>query len=287
MRTGSGGTEGTLRVLQRMWDELAAVDPIGAILYDAKPESRDWTVPDFMASGVREIDHMLRVIEGLRIGVRYGRALDFGCGIGRLTQAIGRHFDEVVGVDISPSMVRNARASNTLGSSCSYHVNDRPDLRLFPDGHFDFVHTTRTLQLMRGKLGRAYLAEFTRVLAPEGVLMIQTASHPRDLRVRMKVARDHAWNRARVSLRSLTRRRSEPVFGIYGIPLLELVGILERGGASLVAIFPDRRAGSGWESYRYVCRKGDVVEDFLDPETFVRTDGRGRDEEVTRSVQGA
>ena len=282
---GSGGTEGTLRVLQRMWDELASVDPVEAILYDAKPENRRWSIPDFMASGEREIDHLLRVIEGLRVPVAYGRALDFGCGIGRLTQALGRHFDEVVGVDISPSMVRNACEWNALGDRCAYQVNGRPDLRLFPDGHFDLVHTTRTLQLMRGRLGRGYLTEFTRVLAPEGVLVIQTASHPRDLRTRLKSLRDHATYRARELLGRLAGRPSASTFGIYGIPLLELVGILERGGVSLVAVFPDRRAGSGWESYRYVCRKGDVVEDFLDPETFVRTDGRGLQEDVARSVE--
>jgi SAM-dependent methyltransferase len=267
-----------------MWDELASVDPIGAILYDAKPESRHWTVPDFMASGAREIDHLLHVIEGLRIPLRYGRALDFGSGIGRLTQALGHHFEEVVGVDISPSMVSQARASNALGDRCRYHVNGRPDLRLFPDGHFDFVHTTRTLQLMGGTLARAYLVEFTRVLAPEGVLVIQTASHPRDLRTRLKAAREHAWNQARISLRTLARRPAVPTFGIHGIPLLELVGTLERRGLSLVAIFPDRRAGSGWESYRYVCRKGDVIEDFLDPETFVTTDAAaaGENKDIAR-----
>lgn len=37
------------------------------------------------------------------------RALDFGCGVGRLTRAIGEIVPEVVGVDISPQMISEGR----------------------------------------------------------------------------------------------------------------------------------------------------------------------------------
>jgi ubiquinone/menaquinone biosynthesis C-methylase UbiE len=41
-------------------------------------------------------------------GVAQGRALDHGCGLGRVTRALAHRFDEVVGVDVSPEMVRRA-----------------------------------------------------------------------------------------------------------------------------------------------------------------------------------
>ena len=39
-------------------------------------------------------------------------ALDFGCGAGRLSRALAAHFEHVVGVDVSASMIETARALN-------------------------------------------------------------------------------------------------------------------------------------------------------------------------------
>ncbi len=48
------------------------------------------------------------------------RALDFGCGVGRLTQALARHFNIVDGVDIAPSMIELANQFNRSGGRCRY-----------------------------------------------------------------------------------------------------------------------------------------------------------------------
>ena len=40
------------------------------------------------------------------LSVRRSRSLDFGCGIGRLTQAMAEFFEVCDGVDISPTMIR-------------------------------------------------------------------------------------------------------------------------------------------------------------------------------------
>lgn len=38
-----------------------------------------------------------------------GVALDFGCGVGRLTRALAAFFDRATGVDISSSMIEEAK----------------------------------------------------------------------------------------------------------------------------------------------------------------------------------
>ncbi len=35
----------------------------------------------------------------LGVTIPHGKALDFGCGVGRVTQALAQYFDEVYGVD--------------------------------------------------------------------------------------------------------------------------------------------------------------------------------------------
>jgi len=75
-----------LRDSQRLWDRHAAADPLWAVLSDP-------------ATLLYEL--------GCLIEVRREAALDFGCGVGRLTQALAPHFARVVGVAISPENDRH------------------------------------------------------------------------------------------------------------------------------------------------------------------------------------
>ena len=81
-----------------------------------------------LETGAREIRDVMSYVEGLSIPLRRRRALDFGCGVGRLTQALVRYFDEVCGVDIAPSMIEWARKYNGCGDHCLYFVNASDDL---------------------------------------------------------------------------------------------------------------------------------------------------------------
>jgi len=101
--------------------------------------------------------------------VRTGRALDFGCGVGRLTQALGAAFERADGVDISETMIDLAREHNQLGDRCAYHVNLASDLALFPDASFDFVFSTIVLQHNPPAAATHYIEEFGRILAPGGI----------------------------------------------------------------------------------------------------------------------
>lgn len=107
-----------------------------------------------------------------------GRALDFGCGHGRLTQALATYFPEVVGVDIAASMLAAARLANKHGDRVSYVQNVRPDLSMFADASFDFVLTALVLQHMRPEYAACYMREFLRVLRPGGVAFFQIPVEP-------------------------------------------------------------------------------------------------------------
>lgn len=164
--------------LQRNWDEFGRTDPLWAILSEPGKQGGRWDLDAFLAAGEADIDDAMARLDALGVEVRRGAALDFGCGVGRLTQALGRRFERAHGVDIAPAMIEEARRLNRLGEHCEYHVNGDPDLRLFDDGTFDFVYTTLVLQHMEPRYISAYLAEFGRVLAPGGVAMFQVPSAP-------------------------------------------------------------------------------------------------------------
>jgi SAM-dependent methyltransferase len=164
--------------LQRHWNEWGRRDPYWAIISRPDRRGNKWELEEFLRTGIDEIDALLAWMQELGVTVHSGRALDFGCGVGRLTQGLARTFAECDGVDIAPSMIERAVALNQFGDRCSYHVNDRDDLALFDDGVFDLIYSDIVLQHIAPEYSAKYVREFTRVLAPGGVAVFQLPSHP-------------------------------------------------------------------------------------------------------------
>jgi SAM-dependent methyltransferase len=163
--------------LQSHWNEWGRRDPYWAIISRPDRRGNRWDLDEFLRTGVDEIDALLVWLQKLGVAVRAGRALDFGCGVGRVTQALARTFAECDGVDIAPSMIERANELNRFGDRCRYHVNDCDDLALFRDATFDLVYSVIVLQHIAPEFAGAYIREFTRVLAPGGVLVFQLPSH--------------------------------------------------------------------------------------------------------------
>lgn len=165
-----------LSELQRQWDRLGQRDPFWAILTRDDKRDGGWTAGEFFADGIREIDEMLRAARRFGIAIPTGRALDFGSGAGRLTQALCAHFEHTDGVDIAPAMLALARQHNRYPERCRYHLNQSSDLRLFPDAAFNFICSLIVLQHVPQASARDYIREFARVLAPGGLLVFQIPS---------------------------------------------------------------------------------------------------------------
>ncbi len=162
-----------LQTLGDTWNRFGEADPMWAVLMEPARYGNRWNKREFFETGRADVKYVMQVIGELEFPLRHGRALDFGCGLGRLTQALAGYFDEVHGVDIAPAMIRRARASNPYDERCHFHVNQRRDLKMFADQQFDFVLSLLVLQHMRPAVAKSYLAEFLRVLAPGGLLLFQ------------------------------------------------------------------------------------------------------------------
>ncbi len=163
--------------LQTHWNEWGRRDPYWEIISRPDRRGNRWDLDEFLRTGVDETDALLAWLQNLSVAVRPGRALDFGCGVGRITQALARTFAECDGVDIAPSMIERAHELNRFGERCRYVVNDRDDLARFGDETFDLVYSVIVLQHIAPEFTTAYLREFTRVLSPRGVLVFQLPSH--------------------------------------------------------------------------------------------------------------
>ena len=196
-----------LERLRSDWNALARRDALWAILTDASKADGGWDIEEFLDTGETE---MATVMEYLgEVGCVpdiEGTALDFGCGVGRLTQAMARRFAACVGVDISEEMIRKAEALNRY-SHCSYVVSAAERLP-FADESFSFVYSNIVLQHLPRRLAMGYLREFVRMLEPGGLLVfgVQDSFVTRDASSRVTRTRDVL--RLRTRLRLLFGRRN-------------------------------------------------------------------------------
>jgi SAM-dependent methyltransferase len=241
----------SLRRLARNWNAFASHDPMWSILtWDDKRGER-WNLEEFLQTGRDEIDDALRRAREYRPELGAGRALDFGCGVGRLSQALAATFAQVHGVDIATNMIDAARRFDPAGA-ITYHLNEAPDLSLFPDDHFEFVYSSITLQHMAPALMRCYLREFVRVLAPSGLMMFQVPESPR--RPPNPNALVHGigvlGSRALRRVRSVFSRR--PTMDMFGMTRDEVRTVLRERGCELLRIEESTLSGVDWVSFTYL-----------------------------------
>jgi SAM-dependent methyltransferase len=125
------------------------------------------------------------IISDLVSPKRGGRYLDLGCSTGLYTRGLARALDdrgEVIGIDISPSMLREAaRRARKIGARPSFARADAHSLP-FADASFSGVVCGGTLNEL-GEPART-LRETRRVLEPGGRLAIMGILRARTLRGR-------------------------------------------------------------------------------------------------------
>ena len=226
-----------LSEVQQYWDRQAHADPMWAILTDPAKAGGRWDADEFFATGVRDVGIFMEQAAAWGKPVARRSALDFGCGIGRLSQALAEYFDRVYGVDISAKMIELARQHNQKGARVEYVCNPAGDLSQFAEGSIDMVLSWITLQHMRPRYARRYIQEFLRVLAPGGLLLFQYPSKPIGLGVRLA-----RW-KALLS-------RPRPMY-MNGMDREAVVRLLGRGGGRVLNVQQDDGAIPGYRSLCY------------------------------------
>jgi SAM-dependent methyltransferase len=177
----------------RDWDDLATVDPLWAVLSADEKRNGGWRLDEFFATGEAEVKQILATAEQLGRPTRRERVLDYGCGVGRLTRALAKHFAEAVGVDISGSMVEQARRLNAGAENAVFEVADAP-----PTGPFDLVVSNLVLQhLPNQALARVYIRRLIAAADREGLVVFQL---PTDLPLARRI---QPRRRAYAALRKL------------------------------------------------------------------------------------
>ncbi len=245
-----------LRLVRNTWERLARLDPYWAIINKPDWRRNKAALDEFFAGGRALADRQLARAAEACPDLRRGRALDFGCGVGRMSAALAARFEEVVGVDISARMIPLARRQHAGVATLAFRRNTTPDLQAFASGDFDLVYSLITLQHVPPPLIRSYLSEFVRVCRPGGVLLFQLPSRETAAAKRNLLS---MWPpTVAMRLRRVFNRVIPicPIIDVHCLMPADVEAILAGAGARVVARWPDDSTGPAYESFVYVARKG-------------------------------
>jgi FkbM family methyltransferase len=251
-----------LAKLRRVWSALGDDDPLWAVLSHADKQGRRWNVEEFLETGRVEVEAQLAELTSQGFPRARELALDFGCGAGRLTRALAGHFERVIGMDVSASMIATAQKLNADLGAIEFRENASSRLENVADASVDLVLSRIVLQHIPRALAIGYVAEFFRVLAPGGVALFQFVGEVDDS------LRGHVFgiipNRWLNPLRRLWWWR-RAVFEMHLLPERDLHALLrQHPSLRLVHAADDSAAGVGWRGRRWT-----VVNDAVAPQRVV------------------
>lgn len=250
-----------IKQVHENWTALGSKDPLWVVLTDASKQGNKWTTEEFFTTGRRDVEAALQKLQALNVTIEFGRALDFGCGVGRLSQALAERFERVDGVDVSASMIETAGKLNQYPDKVSYHLNVKEDLSAFTSDAYNFVFSVISLQHMPPRFQANYISDFVRLLKPGGTAYFQTIH-------------SHGWRslvpHAAADIYRKIRSKGKAFIPLYGLPVKEVELAIETKGGTIVR--HDQLPYAGFES-RYVADFF-VVQKFIEQQQKSRPPGR-------------
>lgn len=231
------------RGLGAKWEQFAEKDPFTYIMTDLANASHEI----FWQSGEKTVrEEIFPLLD--QTGVRRDLGLEIGCGIGRLLLPLCQAFREMIGVDISKGMVRQA-----TDSACKQGITNarfvavaEPDelLAAIPEaaGQVTFLYSLLVFQHIQDfHTIESYLAVVRKLLHSDGIAYLQFDTRRQTLAYRIKTAMPDFllpkfWRRG---VRRIRRKSSE------------IEAILARSGLQVV-----RELAPGTADHRYMVRPG-------------------------------
>ena len=177
----------TLHSASERWEKFAQLDPYTYIL----TEQQGAGAAEFWKSGEQVVSTELLPLLS-EYALRPLVALEIGCGLGRLAIPLTKHFQQVAGVDVSPTMVQQATVlTRERGiSNAFYTAIARPEDLLDLHGYVrkcDLVYSILVFQHIADfQTIAAYLRAIGALLSEHGIAYLQFDTRPQTAAYRLK-----------------------------------------------------------------------------------------------------
>jgi 2-polyprenyl-3-methyl-5-hydroxy-6-metoxy-1,4-benzoquinol methylase len=214
----------------RAWQQLGSLEPYFAVLTNPDFLSANLTperLEEFFASGEKEVQDLLEDARSLfRFDIPFDSALDFGCGVGRLSIPLARRARRVLAVDTADSMLARARMHCAASQVENVEFLTLNDFFAVPPSSVHLACAHLVLQHVPPSSGDRILRRLLSLVAPEGLLSVDITFHRAGSRFR-RVGR---WLRAHsrlVHAAASVVRRTRPSLPYVQMNSYDLGSILQ------------------------------------------------------------
>lgn len=160
----------------REWEKFGENDPYFGVLTDdrfRKSNLTDDNKEKFFESGSKYIDAVLETIrQHIDRTFTIKRALDFGCGVGRLVIPLASVAQEVTGIDVSDSMLNEAKKNCEARLIRNVVLVKSDDNLSSLNGKYDFIHSYIVFQHIPVRRGERIFENLIAHLASDGVCVV-------------------------------------------------------------------------------------------------------------------
>ncbi len=251
----------------RDWEKLAEQDRYYWVTTFEKyrdEQMSDDRREEFFGEASDYLEKLLTIIRRhLDPSFKISRALDFGCGAGRVAVPLANVATEVVGLDIAEGLLSEARKNSELLGVSNLKLGLSDDLLSEAPGTFDFIHSIYVFQHIPFSRGQAIIQQMLDRLGEGGVMSLQFLIS-NDLSAVKKAS---YWMRVHVPfvkniLNVLNRKKWDaPMMQLNSYPLNSVLDLLKAGGCREFYL---RNTKDGPYNGVIVMAKKQTQDDFID-----------------------
>jgi SAM-dependent methyltransferase len=216
----------------KVWEFYGEKDPYFGVATIDKFKEANLTLSakdEFFKSGEDHIKRIWQEIEESFVkNFKPKRAMDFGCGVGRLVLPLAEKCDEIIGVDISPQMIEEAKKNCAERGieNAGFFLSDENLSKI--EGKFDLIHSFIVFQHINPKTGEKIFKKMLEKLSDGGIGVLQFTFNHRGSKasvMRFNIYRDFPII---YRLRNLViRQKHEPLMPMHEYNLNRLFVMLK------------------------------------------------------------
>jgi 2-polyprenyl-3-methyl-5-hydroxy-6-metoxy-1,4-benzoquinol methylase len=230
---------------QKTWEKLGELAPYHSVLVaeQFKPENlSEESLAAFFDSGREHVARLMEIVREFRPQFMPRMAVDFGCGVGRITVPLAKISSRVLAVDISKPMLDEAKKNCAKRGVDNVRFMTTAEFLRLPDASADFLHSFIVLQHVPPAKGHELVEKLIATLEEGGIGAIHVTFHDNRSPVRWLLS----WIKSNVpgaaQLHNLLRRQplNYPPMQMHVYSLDRIFRILhERGCHKVLSRFSE------------------------------------------------
>ena len=220
------------------WEKWGEHDPYFAVVTSAEFRSLNLDAKAkeaFFELGRKHVEEMWPEFEAISgPGFRPRKAVDYGCGVGRVLLPLAGICELAIGVDISRTMLEEAANNATALGLQNVRFQDVAEFEAGERETYDLVHTFIVIQHIPPPTGYGIMERLLGRLSPGGIGMLHVTyedSAPLLARMRSRLYRDVPGLHR---LASRMRGLEDPFMPVYEYDLNKVRRLFEANGCEVV-----------------------------------------------------